>query len=96
MLNRKVDLRETVGMVLCALLSLVAFLAFLFLLASSDQLPAVLALAVSLACPVVWLAFLLWNNGSGGGLAQWVKHRAALLRPAPRRDGQPAGVPVEG
>ena len=96
MLNHKVDLRETVGMVLCALLSLVAFSAFLFLLAYSDRLPAVLALAVSLACPVVWLAFLLWNNGGGGGLAQWVRRRVALLQPAPRQDGQPAGVPVEG
>lgn len=96
MVNRKVDLRETVGMALCALLSLVTFLAFLFLLASSDHLSAVLALAVSLVCPAVWLAFLLWSSGGGGGLVRWVKRRVALRRPAPRWDEQPAGVLLEG
>jgi hypothetical protein len=95
MKNPKVDLRETLGMVLCALLSLVAFLAFLFWLASSDRLPGVLALGVSLVCPVVWLVFLLSSSGGGGGLGQSVKRRAALLRPAARWDGQQVGVPAE-
>ncbi len=67
-------------MALCALLSLVVFLAFLILMTYSDRL----------------LAVLLSNDGDGsGGLVQWVKHKAALRRPAPRWDGQPAGVPVE-
>jgi hypothetical protein len=92
MKNSKVGLRETVGMVLCALLSLVAFL---FLLAYSDRLPGVLALGVSLVCPVVWLGFLLSSSGGGGGLGQSVKRRAALLRPAARRDRQQVGVPAE-
>lgn len=93
MVNHKTDLREIVDMILCALLSLVTFP---ILLVYSGQLPVVLGLVVSLACPVVWLAFLLWNNGDdGGGLVQRVKRRAALRRPTRRWDGQPAGVPVE-
>ncbi|UCC62278.1 MAG: hypothetical protein JSV36_16085 [Anaerolineae bacterium] len=96
MVNHKIDLRKTVGMALCALLALVAFLAFLILMAYSDRMMAVLGLAASFICPAVWLIILLLNDGDGGGgLVQWVKHKVALLRPAPRRDGQPAGVPVE-
>lgn len=96
MVNHKVDLRNTVGMALCALLSLVAFLAFLTLVAYSDRLMAVVGLAASLVCPAVWLMVLLSNDGDGGGgLVQWVKHRAALLRPAPRRDGQSGSLPLE-
>jgi hypothetical protein len=90
MVNHKVDLRNTVEvMALCALLSLVAFLAFLTLMAYSDRLMAVLGLAASLVCPAMWLTVLLSNDGHGGGLVQWVTHRAVLLRPAPRRDSQP-------
>ncbi len=96
MVNHKVDLRDTLGMALCALFSLVAFLAFLILMAYSDRLMAVVGLAASLVCPAVWLMVLSSNDGDGGGgLVQWAKHRAALLRPASRRDGQPAGIPVE-
>jgi len=75
MVNHKVDLRNTLGMARCALLSLVAFLAFLILMAYSDR--------------------LLSNDGDAGGLVQWVKRKAVLLRPASRRDGQPISVPVE-
>jgi hypothetical protein len=92
MMNHKVDLRNTLGMALCALLSLVAFLA---LMAYSDRLMAVVGLAAGLVCPAVWLTVLLSNDGDGGGLVQWVKRRAALLWPAPRRDSQPISVPVE-
>ncbi|MFB0536612.1 MAG: hypothetical protein ACETWR_16710 [Anaerolineae bacterium] len=96
MMNHKVDLRNTLGMALCALLSLVAFLTFLTLVAFSDRLMAVVGLAASLVCPAVWLTVLLSNDGDGGGgLVQWVKHKVALLRPAPRRDGQPIGAPAE-
>lgn len=96
MVNHKVDLRKTVGIALCALLALVAFLAFLILAAYSDRLLAVVGLAASLVCPAVWLMVLLSNDrDGGGGLVQWVKHRAVLLRPAPRRDGQPVGAPAE-
>jgi len=94
MVNHKVDLRNTLGMARCALLSLVAFLAFLILMAYSDRLLAVLGLAASLVCPAVWLTVLLSNDGNGSGLVQRVKRRAALLRPAPRRDSQPISVPV--
>ena len=95
MVNHKVDLRKTVSMALCALLSLVAFLAFLILMAYSDRWLVVLGLAASLVCPAVWLTVLLSNDGDGGGgLVQRVKHRAALRRPAPRWHGQPAGVAV--
>jgi len=95
MVNHKVDLRNTLGMARCALLSLVAFLAFLILMAYSDRLMAVLGLAASLICPAVWLTVLLSNDGDAGGLVQWVKRKAVLLRPASRRDGQPISVPVE-
>jgi hypothetical protein len=57
LVNHKVDLRKTVSMALCALLSLVVFLAFLILMTYSDRL----------------LAVLLSNDGDGsGGLVQWV------------------------
>ena len=92
MMNHKIDLRNTLGMALCALLSLVAFLA---LMAYSDRLMAVVGLAASLVCPAVWLTVLLSNDGDAGGLVQWVKRKAVLLRPASRRDGQPISVPVE-
>jgi len=96
MVNHKVDLRNTLGMALCALLALVAFLAFLALVAYSDRLMVVVGLAASLVCPAVWLTVLLSNDGhGGGGLLQWVKHKVVPLRPAPRRDGQPVGAPVE-
>ena len=95
MMSHKVDLREMVGMALCALLSLMAFLTFLFLLAFSDSLPAVLALVISLACPVVWLAYLLWSSGGSGGLMQWMKRRSVRLWSLPQWDGQSVGVPVE-
>ena len=62
---------------LCTLLSLAAFL---LLLAHSESLPAVVALFISLACPVAWLAFLLWDGGDGSGLVQRVRRRAVLLR----------------
>ncbi len=96
-MNHKIDLRETVGMILCTSLSLVAFLALLLLLAYSDGdwRVATLGLLVALACPVVWLAFLLRGSGGGGGLVQWVKHKAALLRPVPRREAQPDGMLTE-
>ena len=86
-------MRETVGMAQCALLSLAAFLP---LLAYGDRLSAGLALAISLACPAVWLLFLLWSSGGGRGLVQMAKRRAAWSRPALGLDGQPAGVPAEG
>lgn len=98
MANLKFDLREALGMLLCALLSLAAFLALLLLLAYSDgnRLVAALGLLVSLACPVMWLLFLLWRDGGGGGLVQWVKRKAALPRlwPLLRREKQPDGVPA--
>jgi len=96
MLNHKFDLRSIVGMALCALLSLVAFLTFLILMAYNDRFMAILGLTASLVCPAVWLTILLLDDGDGGGgLAQWVKHKVALLRPAPRRNSQPAGMPVK-
>ena len=61
MLDQEADVRETVGMALCALLSMVAFGAVLFLL-GSGRLPVALVIAISLACPVVWLAFLLRSD----------------------------------
>lgn len=94
MWKHKVDVRETVGMALCALLSLVAFL---ILLTYSDRLPVVVALAIGLACPLVWLAFLLWENRDGGGLVQSVRRRVTSFRPTPRRqDNRLTGVPAVG
>jgi hypothetical protein len=78
MWKHKVDVRETVGMALCALLSLAAFL---ILLAHSNRLPAALGLVISLICPAVWLIVLLWSMEGGGGLVQWVKRRVVVLQP---------------
>ena len=89
MANHKANLHEIVGMVLCALLSL---LAFVILVIYNDRLPAILGLIISLACPVVWLTVLLWNDRDGGSLAQRVK----LLQPILRWGDQPTSVPVEG
>lgn len=96
MLSHKFDLRSIVGMALCALLSLVAFLTFLILMAYSNRFMAILGLTASLVCPTVWLMVLLSNDGGGGGgLVQWLKDRMTVLRPGPRRNSQPAGMPVK-
>ena len=69
MVNRKIDLRETVGLMLCVLITLLAFSSLLLLLAYSEgsRLLAAVGFLISLACPVAWLAFLLHNSGGGGG-----------------------------
>jgi len=54
-MNARTDWRETVGMAACALLSLAAFVPLIFLV---GQVPLILAVAISLACPAVWLLFL--------------------------------------
>jgi len=66
------NVRETIVMVLCAILSLAAFLVLVLLL-EGGLLPAFLALIISLACPVVWLA-LMWGGG-GKGLEQLLRTR---------------------
>ena len=48
----KADWREAVGTLLCTLLSLGALVPLVVL---SGQLPAALAVVVSLACPLIWL-----------------------------------------
>ncbi len=94
MANRKMNLRDAAGLVLCATLSLAAFL---ILLSLSDQLPAILVLTVSLICPLIWLALVLGSDGSGGGLAPWAKHRAAAIRSGwGRNEHRPAGVLLGG
>jgi hypothetical protein len=72
MVNRRVGFRSVVAMALYAVLSLLAFLVFLFLTASNGGVLAFLGLVAALACPAVWLIVLLSDNG-GSVLAQWVK-----------------------
>jgi hypothetical protein len=90
--NHKVELFEMVGMVPCALLSLAAFLP---LLIYGEQLPVALALVISLACPALWMIFLLRSRGGGGGLTYWVGLRSRWSQLVPRWGGQPAAAPVE-
>jgi hypothetical protein len=66
-MKRSVDLREMAGMALCAMLSFAAFLALVILVEGGGRLPAILALIITLACPVVWLIVLLSSDGGGGG-----------------------------
>ncbi len=93
----KVDLREVVGTILCAVLSLLAFLGVLVFVSYNyeDQWVAPLGLAISLVCPVVWLALLLWKDGGGGGLLQRLKSSMKLPRQAERRTEQPVGMLTE-
>jgi hypothetical protein len=58
-MNRHVDVREIAGMTACAVLSLVALLALLVLVEGGGRQPAILALIIALACPVVWCLVLL-------------------------------------
>ena len=68
--------REIAGVVVCVLFSLVAF-AGLAVLVEAGRLPAILALAIALACPVVWLALLAPVAGGGTGSVVWkpLSHR---------------------
>ncbi|MFQ6101683.1 MAG: hypothetical protein ACE5OS_10690 [Anaerolineae bacterium] len=95
-MKHKGDVREAIGMVVCAILSLAAFLALVLLL-EDGLLPAFLALVVSLACPLVWLAFLLLGHEGGGGLAHWAQRRVVSLQPALRQqDDRLTGVAAGG
>ena len=99
MVNRIIiDLRETLGLILCVLLSLLAFLGILVFVSYNyaDRWVALLGLMISLACPVVWLALLLWKDGGGGGLLQRVKSNVKLPRLAVRRMEQPTGALAKG
>lgn len=69
MFDQKAAVRETLGIALCALLSMGAFGALLFLL-DGDRLPVALAIVTSLACPVAWMAFLLRRDREIAGPSQ--------------------------
>lgn len=86
------DLGEIGGTALCALLSLAAFVP---LVVYAGRLPAALALAISLACPLVWLIVWLWSGGRGVGLAQRLKRRGEGRRPSRGWANQPARAPTE-
>ena len=90
---QKMNQRETVGTVLCALLSIGTFGTSLFLWIGG-LLPAFLALVISLACPIVWIVVLLWQDGDGGGLARWVRQRLVLGRDYGRRTPSEASAPI--
>ncbi len=92
------DLREIVGMVLCAVLSAMAFLGILIFVSYNfgDRWVALLGMMIGLVCPVVWLALLLWQGGGGGGLLRRVKSSMKRPQPAMRRTEQPAVVPIGG
>jgi hypothetical protein len=79
-MNYETDWREAVGTALCALFSLGAFVP---LVAFAGRLPAVLTVAISLACPLVWLLFLLSSRGRGGGLRKQAREKMGRLRPVP-------------
>ena len=85
MVNRTIGFRSVVVMALCALLSLLAFLGFLFLTASSTGMLALVGLVAALACPAIWLTFLLVDNRESV-LMQWVKRVRARLQGSARRD----------
>jgi hypothetical protein len=85
MVNRRVGSHSVVAMALCALLSLLAFLGFLFLAASSGGLLAFLGLVAALACPAIWLSVLLADNRESV-VAQWVKRVRTRLQSSARPD----------
>ncbi len=78
MVKHRIGFRSVVAMALCALLSLLAFLGFLVLMASSRGALAIFGLAAALACPAVWLAVLL---SDGGGRTLVRRARRAAVRP---------------
>jgi hypothetical protein len=92
-MNYEADWREAVGTVLCALLSLGAFVP---LVVFADWLPAVLMAVISLACPLMWLLFLLSNRNNGGGLRQQARTRPRRLHPIPDRVHQVAEMGLDG
>jgi hypothetical protein len=92
-MNYETDWREVAGTVLCALLSLGAFVP---LVGFAGWLPAVLAVIISLACPLIWLLFLLLNRGSGGGLRQQAQEQISQLHPVPHVAYQMAEIGLDG
>lgn len=90
-MNYESDWREAVGTALCALLSLGAFI---LLVALAGSLPPVLTVAIGLACPLVWLLFLLSSRGHGGGLRQ--QAQVWRLRPIPQVAHQMAKTGLDG
>lgn len=82
-MKHKGDVREAIGMAVCAVLSLAAFLALVLLL-ENGLLPAFLALVISLACPVVWLVLI--GDGGGKGLEQRAQRQRfeSITTPQPR------------
>ncbi|HSJ57725.1 MAG TPA: hypothetical protein VLC95_11125 [Anaerolineae bacterium] len=59
-MNDRTNWREMAGTAACALLSLAAFVPLILL---AGQVPLVVAVAISLACPAVWLLFLRSSRG---------------------------------
>ena len=87
MVNRRVGFRSIVAMALCALLSLLAFLGFLFLTAPNGGVWAFLGLVAALTCPAVWLT-VLFSDNRGSVLAQRVKRAGARLQSSARRNAK--------
>jgi hypothetical protein len=83
MVKHRMGFRSVVALALCAFLSLLAFLGFLILIASSRGALAFLGLAAALACPAVWLAVLL--SDSGGRIPTQRVRRAAVRLGNPAR-----------
>jgi len=81
-MNYETDRREMVGTALCALLSLGAFIP---LVEFAGSLPAVLTVVISLACPLVWLLFLLLSRGHGGSTRQQAQAQIRQLHRMQRR-----------
>lgn len=92
-MNYEVDWREAVGTVLCALLSLGAFVPLVMF---AGWLPAVLAVVISLACPLVWLLFLLSNRSDGVGPRQQAQDQIWQFQPIPHRAYQMAEIGLDG
>ena len=87
MVGKRAGFHNMVTMALCAVVSLLAFVGFLILMAFHASALAYLGLVAALACPAIWLTVLL-SDHKGSALAGWVKLVQVQLYRSTRRGGE--------